>query len=85
MRRTATGLMILVRVNGPMNSGARLLQTVPSGIFLDESHTFCDLISQVSIEPTIFCGTINSGDDGRLDQSKTRDKASGLMFLEPVR
>ncbi len=40
LRRTATGLMILVTVNGPMNLGASLLQTVRRGMFLDESHTF---------------------------------------------
>ncbi len=40
LRRTATGLMILVTVNGPMNLGASLLHTVWRGMFLDESHTF---------------------------------------------
>ncbi len=38
MRWTATGLMIFVTVNGPMNLGASLLQTVQRGMFLDESH-----------------------------------------------
>ncbi len=40
MRRTATGLRILVTGNGPMNLGASLLQTERSGMFLEESHTF---------------------------------------------
>ncbi len=40
LRRTATGLMILVTVNGPMNLGASLLDTERRGMFLVESHTF---------------------------------------------
>lgn len=42
-----------------------------------------DSISQVTIETMTFCCKMNAGDDRCSDCSKTLDKASSLMFLEP--
>ncbi len=44
-----------------------------------------DSISQVTAETTNLSGIMHSGDTGRSEMSKIRDKASGLMFLEPGR